>query len=538
MNGIMLDCSRNAVMKPEGIERFIIVMAMMGLNMLMLYMEDTYEIEEQPYFGYMRGRFSKEELKCLDDYADKFGIELIPSIQTLAHLTTFLRWDSNAEIMDTPDILLAGSPNTYRLIEQMISAVMEPFRTSRLHLGMDEAHFLGRGVYLKKNGYRTSFDIMNDHLKQVLKVTRKKGIDPMIWSDMYFRMSSETGDYYDKKAIIPDSVIEGMPSDVQFVYWDYYHEDEHFYKDYLKKHKSFGTKPVFAGGIWTFNGIAINYKKTIRSLHAGLSACKQEGISEVFGTLWGDDGAETNPFTGLLGLQLMAEHGYAEKIDMENVKDRFQFCTGADMDCFIALGELDQPPGSAKEVQLEPDNPSKFLLWQDPLLGLFDKQVEGMPLNRFYRELELKLRQEQIRAGGWSWLFELPRQICSVLTMKSEIGIRLKRLYDEDEKEKLRDIADNELVELTKRVEILQKIHYEHWMEINKPFGWEVLDIRYGGLLARIGTTRKRLEAYLSGSISSIPELEEERLPYTSAVQNHAYSRSNVYQKIATPNVF
>ena len=61
-------------------------MAVMGLNTLLLYIEDIYEIEDEPYFGYMRGRYTQEELKQVDDYAHALGIEVIPAIQTLAHL--------------------------------------------------------------------------------------------------------------------------------------------------------------------------------------------------------------------------------------------------------------------------------------------------------------------------------------------------------------------------------------------------------------------------------------------------------------------
>ena len=40
--------------------------ALMGLNLVMLYTEDTYEVEGWPYFGYMRGRYSREELEAID----------------------------------------------------------------------------------------------------------------------------------------------------------------------------------------------------------------------------------------------------------------------------------------------------------------------------------------------------------------------------------------------------------------------------------------------------------------------------------------
>ena len=91
LNGAMVDCSRNAVPKLPFIKGYIRQLALMGLNTLMLYTEDTYEIGNNPYFGYMRGRFTAEELREIDDYAYAYGIEVIPCIQTLAHLNAALR---------------------------------------------------------------------------------------------------------------------------------------------------------------------------------------------------------------------------------------------------------------------------------------------------------------------------------------------------------------------------------------------------------------------------------------------------------------
>lgn len=85
--GVMIDCSRNAVPNVAGLKRFFDILSQMGYNLAMLYTEDTYEVENEPYFGYKRGRYSASELRELDDYAASVGIELGPrGIQTLAHL--------------------------------------------------------------------------------------------------------------------------------------------------------------------------------------------------------------------------------------------------------------------------------------------------------------------------------------------------------------------------------------------------------------------------------------------------------------------
>ena len=61
----MIDCSRNAVASVESVKKWIDLTSSIGYNTLMLYTEDTYEVSGEPYFGYMRGRYSREELRGL-----------------------------------------------------------------------------------------------------------------------------------------------------------------------------------------------------------------------------------------------------------------------------------------------------------------------------------------------------------------------------------------------------------------------------------------------------------------------------------------
>lgn len=534
LNGAMLDVSRNAVLKVSSIKYIIRKMALMGLGLMMLYTEDTYEIKDKPYFGYMRGRYTAEELKECDDYAFLFGIEIVPCIQTLAHLTEALKWSYASEIRDTEDILLVGEEKTYQFIGDMIKAVSEPFRSKKIHIGMDEAHHLGLGKYLDRNGYRRRFDIMNEHLFKVLQITEKYGLQPMIWSDMYFRLASKTGNYYDPQAVIPEDVIERYPKEVQLVYWDYYHNDEETYVEYIRKHKKFSDTIAFAGGIWTWAGNMVNYNKTFITTNAALNACKKEGVREVFAALWGDNGAETNLLSALLGLQLFAEHGYSEDIDMEKLKKRFAFCTGGDYDSFMALSLLDAIPGTEPaNIMLEVANPSKFLLWQDILMGLFDKEVDGLKLKNHYLSVAERMAAHSAANSEFSILFEFAGQLAKVLGCKGEIGSIIKNCYDNGDIEALKGIAEKELLQLYVEVNDLRSIHRRQWFELNKPFGWEIIDIRYGGLLARIDSAISRLSDYVAGKVSVLEELEEERLNYFGAYnEKERPGRCNRYGRI------
>lgn len=506
--GTMIDASRNAVMNISGAKEFLRHMAALGMNLAMLYTEDTYTVEEYPYFGYFRGKYSKEELSDLDDYANDLGIEMIPCIQTLGHLYQVLQHGTHSSIQDTSDVLLVGEPETYKFLETIIKSSSEPFRSNRIHIGMDEAFGVGRGRYRQINGEKDTFDIMNEHVQKVTEITDRLGLESMMWSDMYFRAGSKTGDYYDTKSNVPEHITEKIPN-VDMVFWDYYHEDKQVYVEYLRRHLDMKQKVIFAGGVWTWNGIAPNYGKSFETTKAALSASKDMNIREVFATMWGDDGGETPIISALPGLLIFADLSYGDEVDYEVMNDVCKYNTGLTFEEFTLLNDLDETPG-VMENNLNTSAGSKVLLWQDPLLGRFDKNIEGLPLNEHYRNLANQLEPLSAKSR-FAELFKFYTSLAEVLSERAEFGVKLKEAYDQKNYEALKEM--HKIAEFLKsKQEELRHLHRKVWMLYNKPFGWEVLDIRYGGSVARMQTVCDRLKDYLAGEIEKIEELEEERL--------------------------
>lgn len=539
--GPMFDLSRNTVLTIDGFKSMLNKMALMGMNTVMLYMEDTYEIDGEPYFGYMRGRYTQAELQAIDDYADQFGIEAFPSIQTLAHLEEFLKWEPIRHYRDTKGALLVGDERTDALIEKMIDAASSPFRSRKIHIGMDEAEELGRGKYLDLNGYEDRFNIMTSHLEKVLATTRKRGLKPMMWSDMFLKLASGNGDdYYDKDTSIPEEMARLIPKDVDMVYWDYVHLEQEDYERVIANHRPLGCNLVFAGAVWIFNTFGVNYGLSLNASDVALQVCKQEGIREVYATMWGDDGNEGNPFAALLGLQLYAEHAYSEgKPTKEQLEERVKFCTGIEADTFMQLKDLDEIPGSEPNNSKQ-SNPSKFLLYQDVLLGMFDKQIEGLNLATHYTNLELNIHNKRDPNAALDYLFEMPEKLCAVLKLKSEIGITLKRAYDMKDIDTLHHVATDGLTAITDAVRELRVAHRTQWLRMFKPFGWEIIDIRYGGVISRLDTATMRILDFVEGRITSIEELEQERLVYSTSnrFNNKGVGWCSYYYRMASPNVF
>ena len=215
-------------------------------------------------------------------------------------------------------MLTAEEEPTYALLEKMIVAASQPFRSKRIHIGMDEAHGIGTGRYKAKHGEKRPFDVLNTHLVHVRKICAKLGLKPMIWSDMYFRLGSKNNDYYDKEWSIPPEVVRDIPKDVELVYWDYYHTEQAFYEEWIERHRKLGSEPLMAGGVWSWNHFWAALPWSFACTDACMNACKAKNLKQVFVTMWGDDGMECDVFSTLPGIQYFAEHAFSTTRSIRN----------------------------------------------------------------------------------------------------------------------------------------------------------------------------------------------------------------------------
>ena len=508
-NGAMVDMSRNAVMNVTALKAMLRKMALMGMNSYQLYVEDTYEVEEYPYFGYMRGRYTKDELRDLDAYAASLGIELIPCIQVLGHLATHLRWGATAPYRDTANALLVGAEETYTLIDRMLKTLSECFTTRRVHIGMDETHDLGRGASIDRFGYRDAQKIYFEHLNRVSEIVAKYGFEPMMWSDMFFRLAGKDIPGYEDYCLdvkFTEDFINSVPKHIKQVYWDYYHDSEHFYATNLDKHRLlFGDNIMFAGGVWLWSGHCPLYSESLRNTVPALDACREKGVKDVLATVW-LNGAEGMAMLSLAGLAWYADYDYKGKFDIESVKHCFAYSCGANYDDLIKCELPEHPHGDRFSV-------TRALLYNDPLLGLLDKHFEALDTDTYYKGVTAELNALPTDCGIFSSSIEVIRCLSSLLENKASFGIRLKDAYDRGDRATLAAMAE-ECDTVIEKLKSLRLAHRTAWMEAYKPFGWETHDIRYGGLISRFDTVKERLAAYLDGTIERIEELEQERLRF------------------------
>lgn len=521
----MLDCSRNAVYTVSTVKKFIDALQKMGYNSLMLYTEDTYEIKSQPRFGYLRGRYSVEELREIVAYGKEKGITLIPCIQTLAHLNQIFRWSEFNDIHDTDDILLIDEEKTYTLIEDMFKAVREVFDTDVIHIGMDEAHNVGLGKYIARHGFCDRFQLLSRHLNRVAKIAADYGFKPLMWSDMFFRLA--TGGEYSVSdpEIITKEIADLVPENVELVYWDYYSEDINRYTNMLKAHKRFNSPTWFAGGAWKWTGFTPHNSLSVKHTEPALRACVEQEVKNVFITLWGDNGDEASLFSVLPSLFHAAEC-YRGNYDLEDIKAKFEAAFGIGFDTMCLL---DCPAELFDPNHNRDDDIEKIMLYNDPLLGIYDSFAKESPNAAEYYSDCAKRLSAHINSP-YGYIFDTLASLCSLLEVKFSLGVELRTAYKANDKNALKALADR-IETALERLELFhEKLRFQ-WMSEAKPHGFDVQDIRLGALRARLLSAKHAVLNYLNGTVDKIEELEEEILDCDCRKYY-----DNYWTRLVTPN--
>ena len=101
----------------------------------------------------------------------------------------------------------------------------------------------------------------------------------------------------------------------------------------------------------------------------------------------------------------------------------------------------------------------------------------------------------------------------------------------------MEEISEKVIPRLLENLQTMHMVREELWMKDAKPFGYELLDIKLGGIATRLKGCQRRINAYLQGSLSHLEELEQERLPYWEAEATYPHPqelplRENLWNRI------
>ena len=398
------------------------------------------------------------------------------------------------------DILLADEARTYELVDRMFATLHNSLRSRTVNIGMDEAGLLGLGRYLTLHGYQDRYSILMNHLRKVSEIAKKYGFELLMWGDMFFRLAPG-GEYYADYVEIPPEIKELVPDNVQLVYWDYYSTTISGYEKKIQQHNAIKENIWFAGGLWSWSGYAPHNTFSINAMRCAMNACLSQGVEYVIMTLWGDDGAECSKFAMIPSLFYVSQLAKGITDDGE-IRRNFEEKFSIPFDAFMLLDLTGTPNESDSEIIAA----DKYMLYCDPFMGQFDSRIrpqDGPSYEVCARKLEMWQNQKD-----YGYLFCTQKALCDVLAVKYDLGIRTREAYHFGNLETVKTLV-TDYEALLSQLEHFYTAYEAQWMYENKPHGFDVIDLRLGGLRQRIVHCMKRLQAYVDGNLTRIEELEE-----------------------------
>lgn len=502
---VILDVSANAVPTIGTLKNFVKMIAEFGYSAIYINLADLFVIEDEPYFGYQRGRYDKNQINELDLYCKNLGVELRPSIQTLSHLFFIWKYSVYGSIMETNATLLADEPKTYALIEKMFATIREYFSSDKIHIGMDEAYYVGRNRHLDLHGFEELSSVYLRHFKKVVDIGKSYGFECDFWSqeltENYFAKELSVSNKED----IRNSISKQLPK-ANLCIRNYLETDKTAISELVDKNLKLSDNVSYTAVALKGHGFTPDNANSIVAVKTGYDVCIEKGIS-IFNVLCPSEmGAEQSIYNALPTLFFASEYanGLAEKtLD----KAKFKRIVGVEFDSFMLL---DLPNKPHKDIVYDKFNTKTFFyLYNDPLLGLFDKLLSENTGKDYARIAELL---ETADGGEFDHIFKTAGALCRVLSRKAELGKNIKNYYDKADKPALKDICDNVIPNIISDLELFYQRFEQSWEKENRSFGFETQVQRIGGLIERLKTVSLRLKEYVDGKVDSIPELIPERV--------------------------
>ena len=285
--GVMLDVSRGKVPTPRTLENLVDLCSKLRINVLMLYIEHTFEFRAHPEIGAGSSALDAETLLALDAYAADRGVELTPCLQSLGHMEHILSLEPYAKLAESDRLwsVTPSRPETYQFLGDLYDEFLPLFSSPRLNANCDEPFDLGRGQSAERAPQTPPGRLFTDHVSQLEILAARHNKKLMIWADFALKH--------------PDH-LDRIGRDVVLMDWWY---ETNFDFDRIEKLRKKGFEVWACPGTSSWNCLFPRIENASRNIALWADAGRRHGATGLLNTDWGDFG-----HYNALGVSL---HGYA-----------------------------------------------------------------------------------------------------------------------------------------------------------------------------------------------------------------------------------
>ncbi len=518
---VMLDCSRNGSPSPEFLKDAILRLSLMGLTHFCLYTEDTYEVEGEPLIGFARGKYSKDEIRRLVSFAESFGVELFPCMQTLGHLEHIFKYPKYQPLMDNNRVINVRDGKSYEFIEKLVANIREPYKSNLIHLGTDEPWGIGRGKSLDFDKPVKPGALYAGHLKKVAELCEKSGLKGIVWGDYVLGHSGE-------KALSGEDA-DAMPKSLLMDYWSYSSTNTEEHLANIGSYQSLGYDVMVSPGLWNWNRFWGNSAQAMETTAPLIEAAAAKGVKKAMMTMWGDDGQESFFNSNWASLAFFLSSCRVEKPSRGFYGARVREIAQFPLERFEIIAKMESPDLDRDGAVDKRVCIGKPLLYDDPLLCFANRCFNDDLPHKHFAAMDEELRALKTVSSRDRALNQLAFSYAKLIALKFKMQRQTRMAYlaksKNTLKRSLRSVAD-----VRKALHKFRSLYLKCWLAERKSFGLEVVDVRLGGLEARLDSFKRSVRSFLAGETDSIPEFELQNPPELSI------DRLQTYCSVASKN--
>ena len=188
-----------------------------GYNAVLMYLENAVRTQDTLFFN-EEDAYTSEEILEMVAYAEERGIDLIPAFENLGHLEKFASYPQFSDILECKDEALEGrgfgncgctnNPRLYEVMDKYITDVCKLFRSSYVHMGLDEPFEFAvcKRCKAEMEKGKTKADLFYEHVIHSYDLVKKMGKTMLMWDDFF-----EVVD-----------IVDRLPRDIIFCNWNYF----------------------------------------------------------------------------------------------------------------------------------------------------------------------------------------------------------------------------------------------------------------------------------------------------------------------------
>ena len=292
----MEDLSRGKVPTLASLKQMARLLAGWKFNGFQLYIEHTFRFNKHPRIGGGWSPVSPDEVKELDAYCRRLGLELVPSLASFGHMERIFEVKKyrRLSVGEPWRLLMPMEENSYRFLDELYSEYLPCFSSRFFNVNCDETYDLGRG---RSAGLVRQFGKGGVYLRHILRlyglVTKKYGKRLMMWGDIIGHHPR---------------IIPRLPKDVVVQPWGYFNTWSP--KD-MQPYVRSGLEFLVCPGSSAWHSLSPWTHVSSRNIKSAARSSSRAGGLGVMTTDWGDGGHQQPLGLSWYAMANAAEQGWS-----------------------------------------------------------------------------------------------------------------------------------------------------------------------------------------------------------------------------------